>query len=321
MNIFKIIKNIFDRIIIDNTFLVTTFILIPLTVFASIYFTNKLEVKGNIAVVGIEKVNLDNKYLNISYLNDEPSLSELVLNKYDAVVKFDDNNFEVITAKSDEYKNSIEKVISGKSVDEAFSGDKRGVGSNIIGYITMFVLMQGISLYSFLYHEKEIGVTKRILIHPINYVQYFLSHFIGSFLMCFVPTSAIVLVAVKVLNLNTVISGAQFTLIIAIMSLVGSAIGLFINSLVKSEDNGDLLGSMLIIITTIISGSFFSTGHKGIFETITSALPQKILLDYAVSIENSKSADIKGLFSIVIFVVVLCIASMIINRNKLIKNN
>jgi ABC-type multidrug transport system, permease component len=321
MNTIRLIKNIYSRMITNKAFMITTFIIIPITVLLSIYFTDKLNIKGNIAIVGNNEVKIDVNKIRVSYINEEPPLSELVSNKYDAVVRIANGKTEIKSVKGEDFRESIEKVLGGESINSSFNTQNRGVGANIIGYITMFILFQGSILFSYFYKEKENGITKRILSHPISSTQYLLAHFIGVFLITFIPTSIIVLSMVDILKLNTTVSNFQFIYIIALLSMFGAAFGILIASIVKSEDNGILIGNMLIIITTLLSGSFFNVNNNGALKVISSILPQKIILDFTMAIENSKSMNYIGIMSIVIFSLILIGGSIIVNKNKLVNNN
>ncbi len=88
MSVFAILKNNFYRVISKKSIIVTTIIFVPLMIMAAVYFTGKMEIKGTIAVVSENKsVNLNTKHLNVKMLDKRPNISELLLNKYDAVLE------------------------------------------------------------------------------------------------------------------------------------------------------------------------------------------------------------------------------------------
>lgn len=92
---------------------------------------------------------------------------DLVKNKYDVVILFEDGKVVVDMIKGNDFKNKVEKVINGESVIFK-DGEKRGVVVNIIGYIIMFVILLGVMLYRFFLDDKK-GIVKRIISVNIFY--------------------------------------------------------------------------------------------------------------------------------------------------------
>ncbi|NFF38448.1 ABC transporter permease [Clostridium argentinense] len=316
MNVFNIIKNNFIRILQNKFYIINIILIIPTMIFIAIYFTGRLEIKANLAVVGANNLPINSNSINVNYINKEPQLSDLVLNKYDAVIKSNDGVYEVITVKSHKFKENIERLLKRESIDNVFSSENRGIGTNILGYLTMFILLQGLMFFTLFYEERDKDISKRILSHPITTINYFLAHAISCFLMVFLPITTIILISINTLNLNTNISNIQFIFIVGILCILGSAFGLFISSLVKSEDNGTLFGSMLLVITTLISGSFFSIDSQGAIGKIGKILPQRKVVDYAIAIENNKTLDHRGLIMIILLSIILFMLAYIINNKK-----
>ena len=137
-------------------------------------------------------------------------LSDLVKNKYEAVISFENGKAEVDTIKGDDFKSKLEKIANGENVTIK-DGEKRGVAANIVGYITMFVILLGVMLYKFFFDDKK-GIAKRIISANISYEQYVFSHFISVFIMIFVPTVIITILSKEVLNIDTKVTILQLVL-------------------------------------------------------------------------------------------------------------
>ncbi|WP_454051987.1 ABC transporter permease [Clostridium sp. Marseille-Q7071] len=316
MNVFNMIKNNFIRILQNKFYIINIILIIPTMIFIAIYFTGRLEIKANLAVVGANNLPINSNSIKVNYINKEPQLSDLVLNKYDAVIKSNNGVYEVITVKSHKFKENIEKLLKRESIDNVFSSENRGIGTNILGYLTMFILLQGLMFFTLFYEERDKGISKRVLSHPITAMNYFLAHAISCFIMVFLPITIIILISVNILNLNTNISNIQFIFILGILCILGSAFGLFISSLVKSEDNATLFGSMLLVITTLISGSFCSIDSQGVIGKIGKILPQRKIVDYTIAVENNRTLDYRGLIMIILLSIILFMLAYIINNKK-----
>ncbi len=113
MSVFSILKNNFYRVISKKSIIVTTIIFVPLMIISAVYFTGKMEIKGTIAVVSQNKsVNFNTKYLKVKMVDKKPKMSELLLNKYDAVLEDKGNGkIEITTIKGDKFKNTIENYL------------------------------------------------------------------------------------------------------------------------------------------------------------------------------------------------------------------
>ena len=240
----------------------------------------------------------------VTVLEDEPKLSELVEGKYNAVIKKENEKYVIETIKGESFKQSLEKVLNeGVSVKEAFaSKEQRGVIGNLIGFLTMLILFLGSMLYRFCYQEKG-GIDKRIVVSKAGYIKYTLSHPVVVFLILFTPTWTITVFANLLLELNTSVSILELTFILFTLCLLAASFSFCIASFNKSEQNGSLISTMAILITSIMSGSFIEISKGGIANTISHLFPQRYLLDYTIAIEHGWQAGTASM----IIIILLCI--------------
>lgn len=323
MNLFNIFKNNFYRLLAKKILIIDAIVFIPLMIAGGIYFNSKMETKANIAVVSAnEKLNISNKYMNIKTVKKEPSMSELVLNKYDAVVQDKGKgNFKIITIKSDKLKNQLEGFFKNPSLTAKVSNseNKRGVGTSIIGFLIMIVMILQINFMLFYPEDRDFGTFKRILISPVNESKYLISQGIFDFVVAFIPTYAVVVLVKYVFNVNIGFSCIQFAGLLALLLLLGTAFALFITSFVDDVDNAAMLGNAIIMITSILSGSFYSfTGDNKILDTLVSAIPFKGYLTLVQGIENGRSlTNYYGqlIYVIAVILVLFSLGTFITKRN------
>ena len=115
-------------------------------------------------------------------------LSELVSGEYVAYIEICDNGkIEVTSLKSNQDTNAIKTLFeTGKLPEDYKSEDdirnERGIGTNILGFITMLILMQGVAL-SVLYPEERIKKTLcRVMCSPVSSMSYLSAQFIFTLL-------------------------------------------------------------------------------------------------------------------------------------------
>lgn len=319
IKMFKVVKGILYRMISNKAYLMLPFVITPIVIAAAIYFSSSMALKPNIGVIGVENINLNSSQVNITKLENKVPLSDLVKNKYDAVISYSNGKVKIYTIKGDDYKNKIERVIKGEETTFK-EGEKRGVATNIVGFLTMFIIILGVMLYKFFFDDKK-GISNRVLSSNVTYIQYILSHFISVFIMIFIPTSVITVVLKEGLGLNTSVISIELVFIILILSLLSSAFGLFISSAVKQSESASMLGIMINVITTLIAGSFFTISNNNIIKTISKILPQKHILDFTIALENSRGFSYNNILSVLIITIIMLVFSVVINRYKMRRYN
>lgn len=310
----NVIKGILYRMINNIPYLIMPLVITPVVIAAAIFFSSSFIAKTNVGVVG-DNINFNSNEVNIIRLENNVPLSDLVKNKYDAVVFYENGKKKVETIKDDNFKNKIEKIVRGENVTIK-DGEKRGVSSNIIGYITMFILLEGVLLYKFFFDDKK-GIAKRVISANISYEQYVLSHLISVFIMIFVPTVIITILSKELLGFDTRVTTMELAFIVLILSLLGSAFGLIIASITRDMDSAGMLGNMISIITTLFAGSFFTISNNNIVNIIANIMPQKHILNFTVALENENGLSYSDLLIVVFSSIAMIICSFLINKYKI----
>lgn len=170
--------------------------------------------------------------------------------------------------------------------------DARGVGTNIIGFLLMFILLQCVLFMFTLSEDIESKKIERIASAPVSFIKYLLSHFVGTVTHIFVPAFAILLVMNGIFGLNIGFSLWQYVVLLGLLCSFGTAFAMFINSVVKGSDTANMVGSSIIVLTTILSGSFYSI-EKGneVLEKAIWILPQKAFLSFVQGLEGGRAVS------------------------------
>ncbi|KAJ51665.1 ABC-2 type transport system permease protein [Clostridium tetanomorphum] len=324
MSIFTIFKNNFYRILSKKAIISVVLIFIPVMIASAVYFTGKMETKANIAVVSRNKIlNVtNNKEVNIKYLDQKPKMSELLLNKYDAVIYYkDSDSFEVITIKNEKLKKDIEKFIKNPSqgFKNSVKEQKRGVGTNILGFLIMIILLQAVILMVLYPEDRDFRTFKRILIAPISEKKYLFAQGIFNFVIIYVPVFLSIVITKEIFKVNIGFDYKTLAILLSIIVLFGTAFALFMTSIIDDIDNSSMLAQFIAMLTSIISGSFYSfSDNNKILDSIVNALPQKNYLTLVQGIENGKNIfDYPMQLSYILFITIILFTagSMITKRN------
>lgn len=311
----NVIKGILYRMVNNKGYLMMPVLITPIVIATAIYFSSSFMIKANIGVVGGNDINFNSDEINIIRLENKVPISDLVKNKYEAVIYFENGIPVVETIKDKEFKNKLERIANGEKVTLE-DGDKRGVAANIVGYITMFVITLGVLLYKFFFDDQK-GIAKRVISANISYEQYVFSHFASVFLMILIPTAIITLLSKEIFNLNTRVTAIELGFIIMILSFLGSAFGLLMSSVTRSEESAAMLGNMINIITTLLAGSFFTISNNKLINVLGNIMPQKHILDFTMALENGNSINYIDILCIIFISLIMIACSFLINKYKM----
>jgi len=290
-----ILKNDWKRLMEEKLYLFVSMGLTICAVVAAIVLTSSIETKGNIALVLPQNHSVEvstsqfmqNQYFNVSVLETAPEKSELVQNRYDAIVSIkEDGTYNVETIKSDEIKAMIYAALKNPDTFVPNTQSERKIGTNIIGYMMMFLLIQGV-LYARLFAEdKEKHMIERVVMSPIAFRKYLFGHAAFMIAMIVVPAFGVMTVA-QIVGASIGFSLLTYGILISILAILATSFALFLNSFFCVSDTANMLGSSLVLLSTILAGSFYSFAkEETLFDKLIHVLPQKDFINFVNALEK-----------------------------------
>lgn len=326
----RVMKNNWNRLMKEKSYLIISVVLTIFSVSLAIILTSKMEVKPNLAIVSTEhaeefkdRESQWSSYFTVSYVEKEPPMSELVKGRYDAVIIMgQDGNDTIKTIKSEEYKNTLQGLLTNPESITNYNKEARKIGTNIIGFMMMFILMQGV-LYTRLFAEdKEKHMIERVAMSPIPFRKYLLGHGIFVWLIIIIPTYAVV-AAAKFIGMEVGFSMYQYAMLLSLFTFFTVSFALFINSFFCSADTANMLGSSIIILTTVLAGGFYSITKKDtLFNQLLHTLPQKDFLNFTDALEKGTLTNqicMQLGYVILVSLIMLVIAIIKTNRDYVYK--
>ncbi|MEO1769697.1 ABC transporter permease [Candidatus Enterococcus ferrettii] len=291
------------------------FIMIGLIVVAlgvALFLSDRTSASLKIAVVGNPTIQLEENSLEITSLEKQPAKSELALGAYDAVVDFSQGVPQITTFKNNDFKKQLAALLAGKSGGAVQSAAQMNKAQRILGYVLMFLLMAGVTNTFLFSEDKEKHLMERMICSGLSQEKLFLSYFIFLFTLLFIPTFMIFTIFNQVFHVDLGMSLGNYACLLALLCLVGVSFALCNASFFKDGDQANMIGSMLLVITSLVSGSFFSLADDtGWWKTVTNYLPQKQFLQLTEEISKGQSYQensMKIVFLVVLSSVFLLIA-------------
>ncbi|MBC3886733.1 hypothetical protein GH810_00170 [Acetobacterium paludosum] len=321
-----VFKNNCKRLWGEKMYLVISLILMIAAVSAAILLTTRIETKGNIALVvpdqqvlsESDSALLANPYFNVTVLEKTPETSTLVQSRYDAVITTNsDGNDEITTIKNMAFKTMLESALTNPAGFVPDNSQVRQTGTNILGFMMMFLLMQGVLYARFFAEDKEKHLIKRIAVSPIPFIQYILGHGAFIFIIIAVP-SFLVVGAAALMGIDIGFSLPVYAGLIGVLALLATAFALFLNSFFDVADTANMLGSSIIVLTSILAGSFCSLSKEAtLFDKLIHLLPQKDFINFIDALEKgSLSQSTRYQLVYVVALAVLFLAIAVVNTRK-----
>lgn len=274
-----------------KNYILTSLAITLIAMFLAVYMTSKFEVRGHIAVISPSGENpIVQEVFQSHILEQAPPQSQLVRGKFDAVVTFgEDGRYTIDTLKGEEFQALLRLAIDHPDQPLPNEG-RRGVGTNIVGFLLMFILLEGLLFMNLFTEDKESGMFRRTVISPVGIPNYLLAQCLFCFILIYVPTLLLFVCMKGLLHLELGFSLAQFAGLLIFPAILSTAFALFMLAWIEKLDNAMSLSSTIVLLTSLLSGSFFRLATEpGWLKGLTELFPQKQLLYGVQGLEQSES--------------------------------
>ncbi|MFD0869064.1 ABC-type transport system involved in multi-copper enzyme maturation, permease component [Chlamydia abortus] len=289
----QVFKNNVYRMMNRKAYLLLTLSITIAVMALAIYLTSALEMKGRIAVVGEPDslpANVRQAY-KVEPLDAAPPKSQLVRNKYDAVLTDQGNgSYSIEAIKGEPITAKLEQALAHP--DRLVTADgKRGVGTNILGFLVMVILLEGFLFMTFFPEDKANGTFRRMLTSPVRAGSYLFAQCLFCWIIVYVPTFGLMAAASQLLHIDIGLGLLQYAWLLGLLALVATAFALFMSSWIENSDQMMTLAGSLILLTSLLSGSFYSFTPEGGMKWLVAVLPQKQFLTVVQALEREAAME------------------------------
>lgn len=260
------------------------------SVFLAVYISAKFEIRANVALVAGSGALMEGvSGYNVTVVDEEPPLSDLMLGRYDAVVVDKGNGgFDIRTIKSQKIADELTWAIRHPG-ERAGDRERRSVGANILGYLTLVILLQGLMFMGLYSDDRANGALLRIATSPAGAGKYLLAQGLSSFLLIFL-TSFLAILLAWACRLDIGFGLPAFAGYLAILTANATAFALFVCTISQKPDDANAMGSSVALLTTILAGSYYDfSSTRPVFDMALNLLPQKSFLTLVEGANLSKT--------------------------------
>ena len=258
----------------------------------AVYITGIRQVKGHIVLItqgSAETLPKSSKTLDITEMAQKPPRSDLIKQKYDAYVTVNpDGSYDIETLRNSDYRQMLLLLLKNPDTGSQSGETDRGVGANIIGFMMMFLLMLAFSnLFAFA-DDKEQGQLHRIAASPASFGGYLTAHCV--YCLSLLLPEFLLLAVLKWCGWNIGFTLPEYAGLMAVLGFFGISFALLLNTLIRKPDNANMLGNSVTVLTTVLSGGFYSFSKvNSVLDPIVRLLPQKEILYYSLALQNGNA--------------------------------
>jgi len=201
--------------------------------------------------------------------------------------KASSGNKETLNKMYEGYKNSDLKL-NVEKVEDKTQG--KIVIMTSLGFLLMFIMIGTNTTSTLMLKERKNRTYYRICSAPVNIRNYILGNVLANLLIVIVQVSLVVLVAEKILKINTYVPFYMLIGILTVFGLVSIALGVLIVSVSNSTAQAGYMANLIITPTSMLGGCFWPVDiMPGPVKALADFMPQKWALDAISKIQYGGS--------------------------------
>jgi len=283
-----ILRNNLRRLWTQKQLIVLLVVFTTVATAAAIFVSTGLEQIWNVAVVSSQPEGMEADNVNFIEVEQIPSRADLVSGRFDAILIINaDDSYELDSIKSDETTSRLIAALEGKQDSTALFSD-RGTGTNVLGFLMMFILLMGSTAMYMYADDKEQNHIIRVAASPVGIGTYQFAHCLFNFCFLYFPIMLILFIVRWISGVTLNYSFLELAGLIAVLCAFSTTFCLLLYSLLSNRaEAAKMTGNTIIILTSILAGSFyaFDKGNHAL-ELLITVLPQKAYLTLADKLEQ-----------------------------------
>lgn len=281
---FIILRNNLQRFLKEKTYAIISFLLVFITIAATSFVVTmeSQKVKIGVTKTAIELLEMNNNNISIKEVErDMNYYTNLISGEYDAYINKEDGKYKVTTVRNSTLGMSLSQYLNeGKSL---IASNDNNYYKIIITVMVMSSMILSLILYRFYFDDRN-GLDKRIYLSGVSNFSYVLQQVVFNFLILFTTNLLSSLILLPFFDLNI---SWKLVLYILLIELFSANFGIFLSTLTKKNQGALIIGTMVSVITMLLSGVLFSVKKDSIQDKIHYIFPQYYFSNLGKSIDGN----------------------------------
>ena len=281
---FIILRNNLQRFLKEKTYAIISFLLVFITIAATSFVVTmeSQKVKIGVTKTAIELLEMNNNNISIKEVErDMNYYTNLISGEYDAYINKEDGKYKVTTVRNSTLGMNLSQYLNeGKSLIASSGNNYYKI---IITVMAMSSMILSLILYRYYFDDRN-GLDKRIYLSGVSNFSYVLQQVVFNFLILFTTNLLSSLILLPLFDLNI---SWKLVLYILLIELFSANFGIFLSTLTKKNQGALIIGTMVSVITMLLSGALFSVKKDSIQDKIHYIFPQYYFSNLGKSIDGN----------------------------------
>lgn len=281
---FIILRNNLQRFLKEKTYAIISFLLVFITIAATSFVVTmeSQKVKIGVTKTAIELLEMNDNNISVKEVErDMNYYTNLISGEYDAYINKEDGKYKVTTVRNSTLGMKLSQYLNeGKSLIASSDNNYYKI---IITVMVMSSMILSLILYRFYFDDRN-GLDKRIYLSGVSNFSYVLQQVVFNFLILFTTNLLSSLILLPLFDLNI---SWKLVLYILLIELFSANFGIFLSTLTKKNQGALIIGTMVSVITMLLSGALFSVKKDSIQDKIHYIFPQYYFSNLGKSIDGN----------------------------------
>lgn len=281
---FIILRNNLQRFLKEKTYAIISFLLVFITIAATSFVVTmeSQKVKIGVTKTAIELLEMNDNNISVKEVErDMNYYTNLISGEYDAYINKEDGKYKVTTVRNSTLGMKLSQYLNeGKLLIASSSNSYYKI---IITVMVMSSMILSLILYRFYFDDRN-GLDKRIYLSGVSNFSYVLQQVLFNFLILFTTNLLSSLILLPLFDLNI---SWKLVLYILLIELFSANFGIFLSTLTKKNQGALIIGTMVSVITMLLSGALFSVKKDSIQDKIHYIFPQYYFSNLGKSIDGN----------------------------------
>ncbi len=279
---FIILRNNLQRFLKEKTYAIISFLLVFITIAATSFVVTmeSQKVKIGVTKTAIELLEMNDNNISVKEVErDMNYYTNLISGEYDAYINKEDGKYKVTTVRNSTLGMKLSQYLNeGKSLIASSDNNYYKI---IITVMAMSSMILSLILYRYYFDDRN-GLDKRIYLSGVSNFSYVLQQVLFNFLILFTTNllSSFILLPLFDLNISW-----KLVLYILLIELFSANFGMFLSTLTKKNQGALIIGTMVSVITMLLSGALFSVKIGSVQDKIHYIFPQHYFLNLGKNID------------------------------------
>lgn len=268
---FIILRNNLQRFLKEKTYAIISFLLVFITIAATSFVVTmeSQKVKIGVTKTAIELLEMNDNNISVKEVErDMNYYTNLISGEFDAYINKEDGKYKVTTVRNSTLGMKLSQYLNeGKSLIASSDNNYYKI---IITVMAMSSMILSLILYRYYFDDRN-GLDKRIYLSGVSNFSYVLQQVLFNFLILFTTNllSSFILLPLFDLNISW-----KLVLYILLIELFSANFGMFLSTLTKKNQGALIIGTMVSVITMLLSGALFSVKIGSVQDKIHYIFPQ-----------------------------------------------